>query len=156
MKSAALSNTLSPLNVSPSISTSLILTEFLYRFLSTYHWPFSCSGMTVLLKSANRIPGANILGVVKGTHAISSCISKEPINLCTEWTHRVFFCFVLFCFFSCFIIRATSRSFPSIALHIPTAHDFTRDWHVRIKKWRLLLFGDPSFLSSFISKFKFL
>ena len=145
-----LSNTLSPHNVSTSISTSLILTEFLYRFLSTYYWPFSCSGMTVLLKSANRIPGANILGVVKCTHAISSCISKEPINLCTEWTHRFFF------FFSCFIIRATSRSFPSIALHIPTAHDFTRDWHVRIKKWRLFLYGDPSFLSSFISKFKFL
>ena len=95
MKSAALSNTLSPHNVSPSISTSLILTEFLYRFLSTYHWPFSCSGMTVLLKSGNRIPGANILGVVKGTCAISSCISKEPINLCTEWTHRFFF-FVFF------------------------------------------------------------
>ena len=71
--------------------------------------------MTVLLKSANRIPGANILGVVKCTHAISSCISKEPINLCTEWTHRFLVLFSFF-FFSCSIIRATSRSFPSIAL----------------------------------------
>ena len=95
--------------------------------------------MTVLLKSANRLRGANILGVVKCTHAISSCISKEPIKLCTECIHRFFF-------FSCSIIRATSRSFPSIALHIPTAHDFTRDWRVRIKKWRLfLIMGTPHF-----------
>ena len=43
--------------------------------------------MTVL---PNRLRGANILGVVKCTHAISSCISKEPINLCTECIHRFF------------------------------------------------------------------
>ena len=29
------------------------------------------------------------------------------------------------------------RSFPSIALRIPTAHNFTRDERARIRKWRL-------------------
>ena len=32
------------------------------------------------------------------------------------------------------------RSFPSIALRIPTAHNFTRDQRARIRKWRLLLY----------------
>ena len=33
------------------------------------------------------------------------------------------------------------RSFPSIALRIPTAHNFTRDQRARIRKWRLFLYG---------------
>ena len=45
----------------------------------------------------------------------------------------------------------TLRSFPSIALRIPTAHNFTRDQRARIRKWRLFLYenendyGDLSF-----------
>ena len=30
---------------------------------------------------------------------------------------------------------------PSIALHIPTTHDFTRDWHVRIKNGGFFFMG---------------
>ena len=54
------------------------------------------------------------------------------INGTNTSLHRVHSSFF---FFSCSIIRAISRSFLGIALHIPTAPDFTRDWHVRIKKW---------------------
>ena len=34
------------------------------------------------------------------------------------------------------------RSYPSIALRIPTAHNFTRDQRARIRKWRLFLWLD--------------
>ena len=73
---------------------------------------------SVLPKSANRLCGANNLGVVKCTRAKHHLYQKEWINLCIEWIHH---------FLSCSIIRATLRSLPSIALRIPTAHNFTRD-----------------------------
>ena len=37
--------------------------------------------------------------------------------------------------------QSALRTFPSIALRIPTAHNFTRHWRAPIRKWRLFLCG---------------